>query len=85
MADFTFSDGRAITFDLTKLTMREYNGLFSAAQSNDVDAEIVSRVAGITADEYRALKTSETLSLYEWKDFHRAFFKKCSGPLTDPK
>lgn len=85
MADLTLSDGREITFDLTKLTMREYAGLFSAAQSVDQDAEIIARVCGMTIEDYHAMQNSETLTLYDWKYLHAAFFKKCREPLADPK
>ena len=85
MADIILSDGREITFDLTRLTMREYNGLFSADQPQSKDDEIISRVCGMTLDEYHAIQTSDTLTLYDWKALHKAFFKKCREPLADPK
>jgi len=85
MADIVLSDGREITFDLTKLTMREYAGLFDSSQPVDVDAAIIARVCGMTDEEYAALQKSETVTLYDWKKLHALFFKRCREPLLDPK
>jgi hypothetical protein len=85
LPDIVLSDGREIAFDLSRVTMREYNGLFSADQPPDKDAEIIARVAGLSLEEYRAMQTSDTLTLMDWKRFHQAFFKKCREPLADPK
>ena len=77
MADITLSDGREITFDFTKLTLKEYRALFDKAQAVDDEDTIVARVCGIEIDEY------QSLSYADWKRLLQAFFKRSREPV-DP-
>jgi len=86
MADFTLSDGREITFDLSQISMAEYNALFDSAAPAENDTIAIAHVMGMTPEEYVALRASKTCTLKEWKQLHRAFFRKCREPLgDDPK
>jgi hypothetical protein len=78
MADITLSDGRALTFDLYKLTIKEYRSLFDKTQAQDEEDRLIARTVGLSLDEYQALA---------YPDFRRladAFFKKAREPLADP-
>ena len=77
MADITLSDGREITLDFTKLTLKEYRALFDKAQAVDDEDTIVARVCGIEIDEY------QSLSYADWKRLLQAFFKRSREPV-DP-
>lgn len=86
MADFTLGDGREITFNLSQISMAEYAALFDTAAPAEKDTAVIARVMGLTPEDYTAMQTSATVSLKEWKQLHRAFFKKCREPLgDDPK
>jgi hypothetical protein len=86
MTDFTLSDGREITFDLSQISMAEYAALFDTTAPAEKDTAVIARVMGLTPEDYLAMQTSSTVSLKEWKQLHRAFFKKCREPLgDDPK
>lgn len=78
MADHTLPDGREITFDLGKVTRREYSALVEARLTNAQDDEIIARAAGLTVDQIG------DLSQPEWRRLVRAFFKKAREPLADP-
>lgn len=78
MADLTTQDGREITLDLSRLTLREYRALFDRAQPQaDEDATAV-KVSGLSLDEYL------DLSLDDNKRLWRALFRKAREPLSDP-
>ncbi len=76
MPDTTLSNGREITFDLSKLTIREYRALFDPKQPRSAEDEIVSRVAGLTIDEYL------DLSYNDWRQMTLAFFKRAKEPIN---
>lgn len=78
MADHTLPDGRAIDFDLGKVTRREYSALIEGRLTNAQDDEIIARAAGLTVDELG------NLTQPEWRRLVRAFFKKAREPLADP-
>ncbi len=79
MADITLSNGREITFDLTKLKLREYRGLFDPKQKQGDEDEVISRSAGMTLDEY------QDLTLYDSKQLVVAFLKTARKPVgVDP-
>lgn len=73
--DVKLSNGQEITFDLSKMTYKQYKALFTS----DADAdETVSRVAGITMEEL------DNLPYLDQRRLVAAFFKKCREPLADP-
>jgi hypothetical protein len=78
MADITLSDGRALTFDLYQLTIKEYRSLFDKTQAQDEEDRLIARTAGLSLDEYQALPYPDFRRLAE------AFFKKAREPLSDP-
>lgn len=77
MADVVLS-GREITFDLEKMTIKEFRELFDPNQSDEKGDEIIARVSGMTADDISAL------SFVDYKKLSKAFFKKAKEPLADP-
>lgn len=79
MADFITGGGKEITFDLEKITEREYRALiFDTKQTLAEEDEIITRVSGLTEDEYLDLTKLDKKKLWT------AFFKKCKDPLSDP-
>lgn len=78
MADITLSTGREIAFDLSQMSLREYRSLFNSKQAQSVEDEIISRVSGLTVDEYTAL------SFPDYKRIIQALLKKAREPLADP-
>lgn len=78
MADITLSDGREITFDLYKVSRKEYANLFDKKTTPAYETEIISRVAGITIDEM------DNLPLPDWRKLALAFYKKAREPISDP-
>lgn len=78
MADYTLPDGRGITFDLDALTLDEYRHLLSPKQEREREDEIMARVCGMTADEYKAIPYRT------WRHLCRAFLEKAREPLADP-
>ena len=78
MADITLSDGREITFDLNKISIKEYRALFCPEQPDAEEYEFLARVSGLSADEVGSL------GFDDWRRFARAFFEKARQPLADP-
>lgn len=78
MADLVLSDGRQITFDLSRMTIKEYRGLFDSSEDENKSDETVARVAGLTAEELQSLPYPD------YKRMANRFFAKCREPLADP-
>lgn len=78
MADITLSDGREITIDLGKISVREWRALFDPKQPDADEYATVGRVAGLTAEQVAGLP------LPEWQRLYRAILKKAQEPLADP-
>jgi hypothetical protein len=79
MADITLSDGREITFDFKQLSLREYRALFDPKQPRETEDNTISRVCGITVDEYL------DLSLEDSKRMVSAMIKRSQKPVgADP-
>jgi hypothetical protein len=78
MADVTLSDGKEITFDLSRMTIREYRGMFETQEDADKSDATLARVAGITVEELQALPYPD------YRKLARVFFKRCREPDTDP-
>lgn len=77
MADITLSDGKEINFDLDKITIKEYRGLFETSQDEE-DYSTIAKASGLKPEEIAGL------SYNDWRRLTRAFFKKASEPLEDP-
>jgi len=78
MDKFTLADGREITFDLGKLTIKEYRALFDPEQPDKDEYATLGKVTGLGAEEIG------DLPLLEWKRLYRAFMTACAQPLADP-
>lgn len=78
MADVTLSDGRELTFDLNKVTRKEYADLVSGKLTNEQDDEIVGKACGLTSEQV------SKLGYLDWRKAAQAFFKKAREPLADP-
>ena len=78
MADFEFTDGREIDFDLSKISIREYKALFDRDQSDEDEYATLAKVSGVKPDDV------EEMPLDDWKRFYKAFITKATTPLDDP-
>lgn len=78
MSDITLSDGREITFDLDKITIRQYRALFDLKQSIADEDAIMKAVTGLSDDEYL------DISIKDQKRLIKVFIKKAREPLADP-
>ncbi len=63
---------------MSQMTLREYRGLFDRKQPQEQEDRILSKVSGLTIDEYLDLQQPE------WRRLVQAFFKKAREPLADP-
>ena len=78
MADFTLTSGRELSFDLGKISIKEWQSLRSPAYSTDADNAVISKITGMKVDEIEDMPAD---------DFNRltfAMFKKMREPLSDP-
>lgn len=78
MADVKLSNGKEITFDLSKMTYAQYKGIFDAKEADKTSDTTLARVAGITVAELNALLFDDYRRLFA------AFLKKIREPLNDP-
>ena len=78
MADFEFTDGREIDFDLSKISIGEYKALFDRDQSDKDEYATLAKVSGVEAVDV------EAMPLDDWKRFYKAFITKAIAPLDDP-
>lgn len=79
MSDLTLSDGKEITFDLTKLTHGQWKGLLRPHKDSEKEDEIIARVTGLT------IKELDDLSEREYRRIADAFVKRVISPITsDP-
>ncbi len=78
MSDLTMEDGREITLDLNKITLREYRALFDRLQKPEEEDAVLCRVFGLTLEEY------QTLPYPTWRKLTELFFERARSPLSDP-
>ena len=71
----TLSDGRTVTYDLERLSIREYRSLFESGQPDAEADAILSRVTGLDVGD---------LSYLDWRKLAAGFFKAAREPLADP-
>lgn len=74
MADITLEGGQEITFDLSRLTLREFRSLFDTRQKPEDEDVILSKVCGLTLEEYQAL------DYLSWRRLCAAFFERARNP-----
>jgi len=87
MADLTLSGGREVNFDISKMTIAEYRGLFSPTEKEDVSDATIARVAGMTVDELRALPFADYANITGWlltKAWAKARVPNSAGASTTP-
>ena len=79
MSDFTMSNDREITFDLTKLTHGQWKGLIRPKKGDEREDSIISRCSDLSIDELDALGEREYRALAD------AFVKRVVSPISsDP-
>lgn len=78
MADLTLSNGREITFDLSKMTLKEYQGIFNPREADSKSNATLAKVGGMTLAEY------ESLPFLDYRRYFQAFIAKTREPLADP-
>jgi hypothetical protein len=78
VADVTLHDGRDLSVDLHKITIREYRSLFDRAQPQENEDALIARCVGMTLDEYLSL------SQPDYRRVGEAFLKRAREPLADP-
>ncbi len=87
MADLTLSDGREVNFDVSKMTIAEYRGLFSPRESEDVSDATIARVTGMTVEELRALRFDDYAKITGWfltKAWNKARVPNSASASTTP-
>jgi hypothetical protein len=60
------------------MSLREYRGLFDRKQPQEQEDRIISKISGLTLDEYLDLPQPD------WRRLLTTFFKKAREPLADP-
>ena len=78
MADVTLSDGTEITFDLMKVSYRQWKVIWDSGSSEDETNEHIARCAGMTADELLDLPQPD------FKLLIHALHRKGTQPLAVP-
>ena len=78
MADVILSDGREITFDLMKVTYKQWKIIWDATTAEEDTDPHVARCAGITVDELHDLPQPD------WKALIHALHRKGTQPLSVP-
>lgn len=78
MADVTLSDGKEITFDLSKMTIKEYRSILDPQEETDKSDGTLARVAGMELEDV------QNLPYPDYRRIANAFFKKCQEPLQLP-
>ena len=78
--DFPISKKPIPEIDLTKITHREWRGLFNPAQADKDGDEIIARASGLTVEEVGEL------NFYDFRALFKAITDKAAKPLeNDPK
>lgn len=78
IADLTLSDGTEITFDLTKVTYKQWKGVWNPREADEDSDATIARAAGLT------LETLEALPLPDAKALVAAFRRRGTEPLAAP-
>ncbi|MFA5715744.1 MAG: hypothetical protein WC998_08385 [Candidatus Paceibacterota bacterium] len=78
MADFTLSNGDEITFDLDKLTLKEWQEMKNPAFAQEEEYITISKISGIK------LELISAMTMGEYKRLFKKLVKKIQDPLSDP-
>lgn len=77
MSDLTLSDGREVTLDLYKMSMKEYRAVFFDPKVEDAFAnKVLENVSG--------LKKVEELPQPDYRMLINKVYEKSTRPLSDP-
>ncbi len=76
--DLQLVDGRVLTVDLGRVSIREYRALFVKDQPQTEEDATLAKAAGLTVDELL------TLSQPDYRRLVALFFKIAREPLADP-
>lgn len=74
----TLSDGREVTVDLSKITIQEHRTLFDAADKQENEDRLISRVCGLDLKDFQALP------MCDWKLITEVYFWLVRNPIFDP-
>ena len=77
MADLTLSTGRAVTFDLYKMSVKDWDALVDPNQPKAEERATLAKCCGMTADEIGEMAYPDYYKLYQ------AFVKRCANPLAE--
>lgn len=80
MADFTLSNGDEVTFDLDKLTFKEWQELKNPAFAQEKEFDIISKVTGLDIKEM----IEKDMTMGEYKRLFKKLIRKIADPLSDP-
>jgi hypothetical protein len=72
------SDGRELTADMLKISIKEYRSLFKPDQPQEEEDTLVGKVYGLTVDEVCKLTQPD------YRLIIREFFRAAKEPLADP-
>ena len=76
--DFKLSNGDEITFDLSKVTVEEWEKVKNPAFSQKAEFETIGRITGLDPDSFKKMPMSEYKALF------KALLLKIANPLSDP-
>ena len=78
MVTVTLSDGRVLTVDLTKISIREYRRLYKSETTPDEEDVLLAPCFGLTLEEW------QSLPFPDYKRATDAFSESARNPLADP-
>lgn len=70
-------DGREITIDMSKITIKEYRTLFSPEQTAEEGDAVVGKTVGMTAEEIQALPQPD------YRKLVAKFFEAAKAPIDE--
>ena len=79
MADFTLSNGDGVTFDMYKISIKEYREILDPACPQDKQDSALSKLIDIPIEKLLELPQRDYQGICE------AFVKRISTPLDDEK
>lgn len=74
----SLNDGRVLTVDLARVSIREYRALFAKDQPQADEDATLAKAAGLTVDELLALTQPD------YRRLVALFFQAAREPLADP-
>lgn len=78
MADCKLSNGSEVVVDLSKITVKEYDGLKSPAFMDEAGYSLIEKCTGLKKADI------EPLPMDDLRKIVGAIVKKASKPITDP-